>query len=368
MIPYGHQSITKHDIASVVRALRSDFITQGPMVEEFERKIAAFCGAKYAVVVNSGTAALHCAYFAAGLGKDDEIITSPNSFAATANAALYLGARPVFCDIRADTHNIDEGKIESLITKNTKAIVPIHFAGHPCAMNEIRRIAKRDHLVLIDDACHALGALYKGKRIGGAGIADLTAFSFHPVKSITTGEGGAVVTDDRVYYERMLQFRSHGIVKKKRWFYEMRHLGFNYRLTDMQCVLGISQMERLENFLKKREEIADGYFTKLKEVTGIILPSGEAGIKSAWHLFTIRVPKKIRTRVFDGMRKAGIGVQVFYIPIYWHPYYQKLGYKKGLCPNAEEFYASSFALPIFPGLKKKEQNFAVKILKHLLQT
>lgn len=366
MIPYARQSITKHDALRVADVLKSDFITQGPLVGEFEKKIADFCGAKYAVVLNSGTAALHAAYFAAGIKEGDEMITSPNSFVATANAALYLGARPVFCDIRLDTYNIDEAKIEALITKKTKAIVPVHFAGHPCAMLEIRQIAKRHNLVVIDDACHALGAFYAGKRVGGDGFSDLTAFSFHPVKSITTGEGGAVVTNNKKYYERMLTFRSHGIVKKEKWFYEMRHLGFNYRLTDIQCALGIAQMDRLENFIKKREAIASYYFENLEGLLGVTSPTVLKNIKSAWHLFPIRVSQKIRARLFDDLRSAGIGVQVFYIPIYFHPYYRSLGYTKGLCPNAEKFYASTFSLPIFPDLKKSEQDFVIHTLKKLL--
>lgn len=365
MIPYGRQTISRDDIAKIAQVLKGDFITQGPLVSEFEEKIAKFCGAKYAVVVSSGTAALHCAYFAAGIGEGDEIITSPNSFAATANAALYLRARPVFCDIRLDTYNIDESKIEALITKRTKAIIPVHFAGHPCEMKKIRQIARRYHLVVIDDACHALGALYKGKRVGVRGLSDLTVFSFHPVKSITTGEGGAIVTNNKFYYERMVRFRNHGIVKGKRWFYAMLNLGYNYRLTDIQCALGIAQMNKLEYFLARRKEVADYYFAQLRETKMVYLPTVLEHVKPSWHLFPIRVSPKERTKLFDGLRAAGVGVQVFYIPIYWHPYYKGLGYRKGLCPNAEKFYLSSFSLPIFPGLTKKQQDFVINILEKI---
>jgi UDP-4-amino-4,6-dideoxy-N-acetyl-beta-L-altrosamine transaminase len=328
-----------------------------------------FCGAKYAVAVNSGTAALHCAYFAAGITAGDEVITSPNSFAATANAALYLGASPVFCDIRPDTYNIDEKKIENLITKKTKAIIPVHFAGQVCEMQAIKKIAKKHKFVLIDDACHALGAYYKNKKIGNGTLADLTVFSFHPVKSITTGEGGAILTNNKKYYERMLRFRSHGIVKSKSpaWHYEMRDLGFNYRITDIQCALGISQLKKIKPFVKKRENIANYYYKKLRGIDGLTLPVISAGAKPSWHLFPVRVNKNHREKIFNNLRGAGIGVQVFYIPIYLHPYYKKLGYKKGLCLNAEEFYASSFSLPIYPDLKRKEQDFVIKTCKDIIK-
>ena len=349
--------------------LKSDFITQGPRVAEFERQLALFCGAKYTVAVNSGTAALHCAYFAAGISERDEIITSPNSFAATSNAALYLGAEPIFCDIRPDTYNIDEKKIEALITKQTKAIVPVHYAGHPCEMQAIKKIAKKYNLTVIDDACHALGAFYKNRRIGSKNIADLTVLSFHPVKSITTGEGGAIVTNNKKYYEKMLQFRNHGIIKKQSpaWYYEMHDLGFNYRITDIQCALGLSQLKKIKTFIKKREDIASYYYAKLKNTEGLVLPTSMDHIKSSWHLFPIKVNKKYREKIFNSLRRAGIGVQVFYIPIYWHPYYKKLGYKKGLCPNAEEFYESSFSLPIFPDLERKEQDFVIRTCKSILK-
>lgn len=369
MIPYGHQSIKNDDIREISRALKSDFITQGPRVAEFERRLALFCGSKYAVVVNSGTAALHCAYFAAGIKSGDEIITSPNSFAATANAALYLGAKPIFCDIRPDTYNLDENKIEPLISEKTRAIVPVHFAGQACEMEPIKKIARKNNLIVIDDACHALGGFYKNKKIGNGGIADLTVFSFHPVKSITCGEGGAVLTNNKKFYERMLKFRNHGIVKKQSppWFYEMHELGFNYRMNDIQCALGISQLKKIRSFIRKREAVADYYYKKLKNTNGLILPAQSKYAKSAWHLFPVRVGKKQREKVFNDLRKAGIGVQVFYIPIYWHPYYKKIGYKKGICPNAEEFYSASFSLPIFPDLTRKEQDFVIDKCKSILQ-
>src|SRR3989344_4941702 len=258
MIPYSRQSINEDDVKAVTDVLRSDWLTQGPSVATFEKALAEYCGAKFAVAVPNGTAALYIAYKAAGLTEGDEIITSPNTFVATSNMALMCGAKPVFCDIRSDTRNIDEAQIEALITKRTKAIAPVHFAGHPCEMDAILAIAKKRKLLVIDDACHAIGSKYHGKKIGGLG--DLSAFSFHPVKPITTGEGGAVLTNSEEYYKRMLIFRTHGITKdpKKtekigKWFYEMVELGFNNRITDIQCALGSSQLRRLPEFQAKRE-------------------------------------------------------------------------------------------------------------------
>ncbi|MEK7068159.1 MAG: DegT/DnrJ/EryC1/StrS family aminotransferase, partial [Patescibacteria group bacterium] len=256
MIPYGHQFIDDSDIKTVTAVLRSDWLTQGPQVRRFEQALAKFCGVKYAVAVSSGTAALHLAYLAVGLRAGDEAITTPNTFAATANMLLAVGVRPVFGDIRADTYNLDESKIEKLITKKTKAIIPVHFAGQPCAMIYIKNIAKKHNLRVIEDACHALGARYRNTAIGSCKHSDLAVFSFHPVKSITTGEGGAIATNSKTYYEKLLLLRSHGMHKGKDGKNVMIALGYNYRITDIQSALGVSQLKKLASFIKRRHQVA----------------------------------------------------------------------------------------------------------------
>src|SRR3989344_4787472 len=358
MIPYSRQSINEDDISAVTAVLRSDWLTQGPNVAAFEKALAECCGAKFAVAVPNGTAALYIAYKAAGLKEGDEIITSPNTFVATSNMALVCGAKPVFCDIRSDTRNIDETKIESLITKKTKAIVQVHFAGHPCEMNAIEKVAKKHGLLVIDDACHAIGAEYHGKKIGGQ--SDLSVFSFHPVKPITTGEGGAILTNNEKYYKRMIVLRTHGITKdpKKtetigKWFYEMVELGFNNRITDIQCALGSSQLKRLQQFQAKREAVANYYFKALKHESRIILPVCLPAIKHSWHLFAIEVRDTAKRRaVFDHLQKNGIGAQVHYIPAHYQPYYKKLGYGRKRYPHAEHHYNGAISLPIYPDLSQ----------------
>jgi len=374
MIPYGHQSIDESDIKEVVKVLKSDWLTQGPEIDEFEKKLGDYCGAKYAVVFSNGTAALHAAYFAAGFKKGDEFITTPLTFAATANAGLYLGARPVFADISEDG-NLDPGEIEKKITPKTKAIAVVDYAGKPARLDKLKAIAQKHNLILIEDACHALGAEYKRKKIGS--VSDLTIFSFHPVKSITTGEGGAVLTDKKDYYERLKMFRTHGITKKNLvnksegdWYYEMQELGFNYRMTDIQAALGISQLKRLDKFIKARRKIAGNYkkiFDKYSDL--ISLPSADNIQDSSWHLFVIRLRGRSaskRAEIFKKLRESGIGAQVHYIPVYWHPFYQKLGYKKGLCPRAEDFYKSIISLPIYPDLKSKDQKFIIGKLLEII--
>lgn len=373
MIPYGHQSINLEDVEAVIKVLRTDWISQGPKVLEFEKTLADYCGARYAVAVANGTAALHCAYYAAGLSSGDEIIVPAITFVATANAALYLGAKPVFCDIKLETYNIDEDKIEELITSKTKAIVPVHFAGLPCAMDKIQEISKKHQLIVIEDACHALGAEFQGKKIGS--ISDLSVFSFHPVKPITTGEGGVIVTNNKEYYEKILDFRTHGITKdpdkmtnyEGPWSSEMYTLGYNYRITDLQCALGLSQLKRLDNFQKKREKIAQNYFQQLDNWPGIILPPRLSNVLSSWHLFIIRVKAEDRLEIFKKFKEADIGVQVHYLPVYLHPYYQKLGYKKESCPNAETFYHSAISLPIYPDLTDEGQDFVITKIKELVK-
>ncbi len=371
-IPYGKQFIDEDDIKEIVEVLKSDFITQGNKVPEFEKKLANYCGTKYAVVFNSGTSALHGAYFALGLSKDDEFITTPITFAATANAGLYLGAKPVFVDVEPDTGNIDINKIEEKITEKTKLISVVHYAGHPVYLEKIKQIADKYGLKVIEDACHALGAKYKGEKIGNCKYSDATVFSFHPVKHITTGEGGAVLTNDREIYEKLLMFRNHGITKDKskflnnpdgEWYYEMQFLGYNYRMTDIQSALGISQLKKLDKFVEKRRKIAKIYNEAFKNNSYFDIPVEKDYAFHSYHLYSIRLKdeyKEKKREIFENLKKEGIGVQVHYIPVYLHPYYQKLGYKKGICPNAEDFYTRQISIPIYPAMNDEDINFVIE--------
>lgn len=357
-LSYGNQQIDADDIAAVIETLQSPFLTQGPKVERFEQVVADYVGAKYAVAFSNGTAALHGACYAAGIGQGDEVITSPITFVATSNAVLYCGGTPVFADIDARTYNINPLEIEKKITAKTKAIMPVDFTGQPVDIDVIKDIAKRYNLVVIEDGAHSLGASYKGRKIGSQ--ADMTMFSFHPVKPITTGEGGIITTNSEEYYEKLKLFRSHGIQKTSYaleqgdWYYEMTELGFNYRMNDIQATLGLSQMKKLDRFIERRREIAELYYKKLSNIPGIILPKQMEDTKSGWHLFMIqldkRVLKKSRRAIFDEMRQLNIGVHVHYIPVYWQPYYEEMGYKKGICPVAEAWYEQALTLPIYPGM------------------
>ncbi|MDA8228543.1 MAG: UDP-4-amino-4,6-dideoxy-N-acetyl-beta-L-altrosamine transaminase [Desulfitobacterium hafniense] len=362
-LPYGKQFIDEDDIKAVEEVLRSNWLTTGPKVKEFEEKLAEKVGAKYVVAVNSGTAALHAAYYAAGLGEGDEFITSPITFAATANAGLYLKSRPVFVDIESETGNIDVNKIEDAITSKTKVISPVDFSGQPADLTRIMQVARDNNLVTIEDAAHALGAIYQGKPVGS--IADMTIFSFHPVKHITTGEGGAIATDNEEYYKKLLAFRSHGITKNPDelmeyhgpWYHEMQTLGYNYRISDISCALGLSQLSKLDNFLARRAWISRQYNAKLESLREhLVLPSVKDQRVSAWHLFVIQVKggTEERRRLFEYLHSRNIGVQVHYLPVYLHPYYQSLGYSKGLCPEAEDFYSKVISLPIFPEMKEED--------------
>lgn len=371
-IPYGHQWIDEKDIKEVDRVLRTDWITQGPKIDEFEREIAKFCRAKYAVAVSNGTAALHAAYSVAGIEKGDQVITTPITFAATANAVVYCGGKPVFADVQKDTLNIEPKEIEEKITKKTKAIAPVDFAGHPCDLDEIKKIAKKHKLLIIEDACHALGALYKGKRIGG--LADMTILSFHPVKHITTGEGGMVLTNNKKFYEKLRIFRHHGAVKKPSkggWYYEIEKPGYNYRITDIQSALGKSQFEKLDKFIKKRRETVIKYNGAFRDIKEIILPTEKSYVKSAWHIYPIQLClKKLRVnrrKIFDELRKAGIGAQVHYIPVHLHPFYKKkFGHKKGNFPIAEKYYQGAITLPLFPKMTQKEIEYVIKTVKKII--
>ena len=378
-ITYGRQYIDEEDIKAVENVLRSDYLTQGPKVREFEERLGGYVGAKYVVAFANGTAALHGAYFAAGLDKEDEIITTPITFAATSNAALYLGAKPVFSDIDLNTGNIDPSKIEEKITQKTKIVVPVHYAGHPVELEKIYEIAKKYDLILIEDACHALGAKYHGEKIGSGKYSDMTIFSFHPVKSITTGEGGAVTTNNKEYYERLVLFRQHGITKNPAnfvnashgpWYHEMQELGYNYRLTDIQSALGISQLKKLDKFVKRRREIVSLYEKLLKDNPYFELPVEKDYAYSSWHLFPVKLKDKYipyKKEIFEKLRNNNIFLQVHYIPVYRHPYYKSLGYKEGLCPNAEIFYKKEISFPIYYSLTDDEINYFVDMILAIME-
>jgi len=377
-LPYGHQWIDESDIEAVIEVLRSNWVTTGPKVAEFEARLADCVGAKYAIVFSSGTAALHAAVFAAGIGSGDEVITTPMTFAASANCVLYQGGKPVFADVQPDTLNIDPEEIKKKLTPRTKALIPVDYTGQPCDLDEIKDIARKHGLIVIEDAAHALGATYRGKRIGS--LSDMTVFSFHPVKLITTGEGGAVVTDDPELARRLRMFRNHGITTEARerekagdWFYEMVYLGYNYRLTDIQCALGLSQMNKLDSWLARRQEIARRYNEAFAELPEIMTPVVKDDRSSAWHLYVIRLNleqlRAGRAEVFAALRAENIGVNVHYIPVHLHPYYQKrFGYKRGDYPVAESAYERLISLPIFPKMTDDDVsdviNAVTKVIKH----
>jgi perosamine synthetase len=376
MIPYSTQNITETDIKAVAKVLRSGWLTQGPALEKFEKAVAKKVGAKFAIAFNSGTAALHSAYFAAGIKENDEVIVPALTFAATANAVLYLGAKTIFADSDIETGNISTADAEKKITKKTKVIVAVDYGGRPADLRTLRSLAKKHKLVFIEDGAQSLGAEYRGKPVGTQ--ADMTMFSFHPVKSITTGEGGVIVTDNEKYACALKLFRSHGISKDAKtfsrknhgaWYQEMQALGFNYRMPEMSAVLGESQLKRLDSFIKKRRTAARRYDKLLGAISGIILPSKEREYeKSAWHLYPIRLFTGItqRDEVFAKLRKADIGVQVHHLPVYLHVFYEKLGYKKGLCPNAEAFVASEISIPLFPRISLAQQKFIAETLRKIL--
>lgn len=377
MIPYSTQDINEADIKAVAKSLRSGWLTQGPEIEAFERAISKKVGAKFAVAFNSGTAALHAAYWAAGVGKGDEVVVPALTFAATANAALYLGAKPIFADSDLTTGNMGVASAAAKITKRTKAIVPVDYSGRPADLRAFRALARKHKLVFIEDGAQSLGAEYYGKPVGTQ--ADMTMFSFHPVKSITTGEGGVIVTDNPVFDKALRLFRNHGISKdaksfvrkgKAAWYQEMQTLGFNYRMPDMSAALGRSQLMRLDSFISKRRAAALRYRKLFAGVSGVILPLEERRHeKSAWHLYTLRLESSLahrRDEIFTKMREAGIGVQVHHIPVHTHLYYEKLGYKKGLCPNVESFVASEISIPLFPRITPAQQKFVVETLKKII--
>ena len=378
LLPYGRQSIDEEDIQAVAETLRSDWLTTGPKIAEFEYAFAEWVGAKHAVSFSSGTAALHGAACAAGLGPGDEAITSPMTFAATANCILYQNATPVFADVSHDTLNLDPERTASKITPRTKAILPVDYAGHPADLQSFLDLAEQHGLTIIEDACHALGAEYCQRRVGG--IAHMTVFSFHPVKHLTTGEGGMVTTDNPRFAETLRRFRNHGINSDARdrqktggWFYEMTFLGFNYRLTDVACALGLRQLEKLEMNLARRRQVAARYNAAFREMPGITTPRVRCDANPAWHLYPIRLDlarlSVNRAEVFRALRAENIGVNVHYIPVHQHPYYrERFGFQDGECPVAEASYEQLISLPMFHGMVDedvKDVNRALtKVITH----
>lgn len=376
MIPYGKQTIDEEDIKSVLDVLKDEFLTTGPKIAEFEQKVCDFVECKYAVAVSSGTAALHLACLASGLKKDEELITTPITFAASANCALYCNAKPVFVDIN-EQGLIDENKIERKITNKTRIIIPVHYTGLSCDLEKIKKITDKYNLVLIEDACHALGAKYKDSKIGDCKYSDMTIFSFHPVKHITTGEGGMITTNSKEIYERLKSLRNHGIINNSEKFinknpepghYEMQFLGYNYKITDFQCALGISQLNKINEFINKRRKIAEKYDKAFENNKDIEIIKENQNQFNPYPLYVIKLKdKETRSKLFNYLKENNIFCQVHYIPVYLHPYYHKLGYQKGICPNAEEFYKRIISLPIYPKLSEAEQDYIIEKINNFFQ-
>ena len=385
LLPYGRQSLDDADIQAVVEVLKSDWLTTGPKIGEFEERFAAWIGARHAVSFSSGTAALHGAAFAAGLGSGDEAITTPMTFCATANCVLYQGATPAFADVSPDTLNLDPEEVfrklssraSSRTSCRTRAIIAVDYAGHPAALDELGELAKTYGVLLIEDACHALGAEYRGKRVGG--IADMTVFSFHPVKHLTTGEGGMVATNDARLAETLRRFRNHGITSEARqrqecgqWFYEMVLLGFNYRLTDIACALGLSQVERLDANLARRREIAAQYALAFRDLSAILVPAVRDGVNPAWHLYPIRLNLGTlsvgRGDIFRALRAENIGVNVHYIPVHQHPYYRERfkSNSKDSYPVAADAYERLISLPMFHSMTAQDVKDTVQAVRKVL--
>ena len=377
LIPYGKQSIDEDDIRAVVQVLQSEWLTTGPKVEEFEDAFANFVGAKYAIAMSSGTAALHGAMYAIEIGTQDEVLLPPMTFVATANSVVFQGGTPIFVDVERDTLLIDTSLIEEKISKKTKALIAVDYAGQPCDYDALKNIADRHGLFLIADACHALGAEYKKRKVGS--IADLNVFSFHPVKHVTTGEGGMVTTDNENLAKRIRTFRNHGInvdhrerMKKQTWFYEVTDLGYNYRLTDLQCALGISQLKKLPGWLNRRQEIAKRYdiaFSNTKKIKPLIL---KHDLSHAYHLYVVCLNSaeigKDREVVFNELRERGIGVNVHYIPVHLHPYYrERFHLGRGLCPVTESVYEQILSLPIFHGMSDEDIDRVIIAVKDIIE-
>lgn len=375
---YGKQSIDEKDIEAVAEVLRSDYITCGPTVQKLERKLAEITGAKYAVAVSNGTAALHCACIAAGLGEGDEVITTPLTFAASANCALYVGATPVFADINPKTYNIDPDSIRAHITDKTKAVIAVDFTGQAVQAKEIRDICDEFGLIFIEDAAHSIGTKYNGRNVGS--IADMTTFSFHPVKTVTSGEGGAIMTNNEEFYKKLVLAHTHGITKDDEWmeeaphegpwYYEQISLGYNYRLTDFQSALLLSQLDKLEAFKARRQAIVKRYNEAFADVEGIIVQEEISESDTCRHLYIIRLDLDklscTRREFFDAMSAENVQCQLHYVPVYWFPYYKKLGYKEGLCPNAEEVYKGILSIPLFPAMTDEDVEDVIHAVKKIV--
>jgi dTDP-4-amino-4,6-dideoxygalactose transaminase len=371
MIPYGRHFINDDDITAVVAALKSDWLTTGPIVEEFEAALGKVVGAP-CISVSSGTAALHCAYAAIGLQPGDEIITPPITFIATQATAALFGARIVFADVQSETANIDPQAVEAAITPRTKAIVAVDYAGHPADLDELRAIADRHRVFLIEDASHSIGSIYRGRPVGS--IADVTTFSFFPTKNLTTGEGGAVASIHPELLERAKRFSRQGLVRNPSefkitdqgpWHQEVQEFGLNYRLPDVLCALGVSQLKRLDESKSKKRSLFQSYLAELSDLDGIKLPSEPSDMSVNWHLFPARFDPLKRAAIFTGLRKAGIGVQVNYMPAYWHPVFNDKGYRKGMYPNSDEYYSQEISLPLYYGLANENLNHVVGVLREL---
>lgn len=374
---YGHQYIDEADIAAVVQVLKSDYLTCGPKIPELEGRLCALTGARYAVALSNGTAALHASCWAARIGPGDEVIVPPMTFAASANCVLYCGGRPVFADIDPNTYNISPQAIEAALTPRTKAVVAVDFTGQAAALAEIRAICEPAHLLLIEDAAHAIGTRYQGRPVGG--ISDLTTFSFHPVKTVTGGEGGAVTTSDPWLYQRLTLFRTHGITREpallerpdvEDWYYEQIALGYNYRLTDIQAALICSQLDKLERFSQRRKQIAAAYDQAFSGVPGLILQETIPESDTTRHLYLLRLdlPRldASRRQIFDELKEEAICCNVHYIPTYLFPYYRELGYRPGLCPNAEALYRSSLTIPLYYAMTDEDVEYVIDKVKEVI--
>lgn len=382
MIFYGKQSIDENDIDAVVEVLKSDFLTQGPAIEKFEKCVAEYCGAKYAVADTSATAALHISCLSAGLGKDDILWTSPITFTASANCGRYCGADVDFVDIDPSTYNMSIAELEKKLQAaeiKPRVVVPVHLAGQSCEMDKIYKLSQKYGFKVIEDASHAIGADYKETKVGCCKYSDMTVFSFHPVKIVTTGEGGMVLTNDKDLYEKLVLYRSHGITRDPKlmtgiadgpWYYQQIDLGFNYRMTDMQAALGYSQMQKVDEFVSKRRYLVKRYNELLKNINGIQLPDQNEDTKSSWHLYVVRVDfskiSKTKNQIFAEMKEKGICLNLHYIPVHTQPYYENLGFKGGDFPNSEKYYEEAFTLPLYYALTDEQQDHIVKSLVEVL--
>lgn len=377
-IGYGHQYIDDADIQAVVDVLKSDYLTCGPKINEAERKLCKATGAKHAVLIANGTAALHATCFAAGIGPGDEVITTPITFAASANCTLYCGAKPVFADIDPETYNIDPQSVEKCITEKTKAVVAVDFTGQAVDLRRLRENCDKRNLILIEDAAHSLGTMYDGKPVGS--IADMTEFSFHPVKTCTAGEGGAITTNDDELYKRLILFRTHGITRVQGWmdkqseggwYYQQVALGYNYRMTDIQAALLSSQLDKLDMFAKRRKELVKRYDEAFSLIPEIVVQKEIPESDTVRHLyilqFNLDMLNGTRKDYFDALQAEGVGVNVHYIPTYTFPYYQKLGYKRGACPNAEWLYERIVSIPLYYGLTFEQQDKVIEAVNKVIE-